>query len=490
MRSIYLFCFAIVLRYVYADQVISAPIWRKSVETIGQASRNRRRTVSETLYNAQDKTLYFANSIWKFLLPLTGVVSIGAPPQSVALAIDTGSSDLWVEVSTSRSCQNIPNDCAAKGTYTNASSSTYQYVNSDFFIEYVSGNVAMGDYGLETFEIGGSFSSFIFLLMVGARVENLQFGLGLVANITPGIMGIGYPAIEAISVFKNLTAYPNLIDQMHCQGLVASRTYSLWLNDLDASTGTILFGGVDLHKFQGPLQTLPINFDHGDLAEFFITLTGITLTPPTGCGCPTAMGPSSAYPVNVLLDSGTTFTFLPPDIVAAIASYVGATFDEISGLYLLPECTSEFDSTFLDFDFSGVKISVSFSELFFQFSDVPGCVLGILDQSAGCGTLGDSFLRSAYVVYDLVSRRFFQSNTRITMRSHWHKRCLTLRRVTSAQFQQVLAKCHMRHQCRIPLSLRAHSVKRGRFCFPSVVFLTGFALFRSESALPCQLPFR
>lgn len=83
------------------------------------------------------------------------LVTIGTPGQPIALQVDTGSSDIWTEVATSRLCRSRENPCAS-GTYDNTSSSSYAYVNSDFSIQYADGTYATGDYGMETFNIGGT----------------------------------------------------------------------------------------------------------------------------------------------------------------------------------------------------------------------------------------------------------------------------------------------------------------------------------------------
>ena len=231
------------------------------------------------------------------------------------------------------------------------------------------------------------------VLTEDAQVKEMQFGVALTANTTPGILGIGYPTNEA----TNFT-YPNLIDQMLAQGLVESRTYSIYLDDLEASTGTILFGGVDLEAFSGSLYTLPINGNSSEsISEFFITLTDVTLTSP--CGCTTDIGRSSSYPMNVLLDTGTTDSCFPTEIANAIAQEFGAKVDEF-GNFNLPNCDLQFAAGSLNFDFSGVKISVPYSEIVQE--DDGECSLGIEATDGNCGILGDSFLRSAYLVFDLV----------------------------------------------------------------------------------------
>src|SRR5208282_278258 len=93
--------------------------------------------------------------------------------------------------------------------------------------------------------------------------------------------------------------YPNLVDKMVAQNLIQSRAYSLYLDDQDASTGIILFGGVDTDKFYGPLATFPINVDNtGTTSAFVITLTGLSLSPPGGSTV--GIGASYLFPMSVL----------------------------------------------------------------------------------------------------------------------------------------------------------------------------------------------
>ena len=117
-----------------APKVVEYEIERKHVANPVTRDRLRRRqnTISETLDN--ELTLYFANG------------SIGTPPQDFRLHIDTGSSDLWVNVATSQFCEDTQqNDCSISGTYAPNSSSTYEYVNSLFNISYVDGSGSAGD---------------------------------------------------------------------------------------------------------------------------------------------------------------------------------------------------------------------------------------------------------------------------------------------------------------------------------------------------------
>jgi hypothetical protein len=161
-RCIWLF-FAVFdfVTYVSANGFISAPVSRERSNSGSELGINKKRTITETLDNSVALFLYFANSILPLQVELRSGVTIGTPPQRVALLLDTGSSDLWVQVPNSVFCENPTDACDdTGGSYDNTSSSTYQFVNRDFAIEYEDLTGALGDYGLETIHIGGSFPLF------------------------------------------------------------------------------------------------------------------------------------------------------------------------------------------------------------------------------------------------------------------------------------------------------------------------------------------
>jgi hypothetical protein len=76
--------------------------------------------------------------------------------------------------------------------------------------------------------------------------------MGLVNQTTTGsgLMGIGYDVSEAIVASGTSTMpYKSIIDTMFDQGLIATKAYSLYLDDETASSGSIIFGGADTGKF-------------------------------------------------------------------------------------------------------------------------------------------------------------------------------------------------------------------------------------------------
>lgn len=203
-----------------------------------------------------------------------------------------------------------------------------------------------------------------------------------------------------------LKPYSNLPQKLVDDGTINTNAYSLWLNDLDASTGSILFGGVDTDKFHGELQTLPIIPESGVYAEFIISLTGLGQNNTNG-------SIFNNENVAVLLDSGSSLMYLPNNVVRSLYHTFDATYDSSQGAAFV-NCDLADQAGSLDFDFSGVTISVPINELVLV-TDVsrgqPVCILGIGPAGDSVSILGDTFLRSAYVVYDLANNEISLAQT-------------------------------------------------------------------------------
>lgn len=240
-------------------------------------------------------------------------------------------------------------------------------------------------------------------------------GLGLDTDIAYGLVGVGYALNEA-SVSQTAEIYNNLPLVMRNEGHIKSNAYSLWLNDLGASKGNILFGGIDTDKYMGDLIRVSVEKDPQSLrfTAFTVQLTSL--------GAHSSSGEddlaSSSFPVPVVLDSGTTLSYLPQDLTLQIWNEVGAIYVTDSagnGAPLVP-CSLANNKGYFSFGFGGdggPLIQVGMDELVVQAftEDTPlpsgpyegqsACQFGVQNYSGDHFLLGDTFLRSAYVVYDL-----------------------------------------------------------------------------------------
>jgi hypothetical protein len=213
-----------------------------------------------------------------------------------------------------------------------------------FDISYVDNTGVHGIYFKDTLSIGG------------ITIPSLQLGLGQETTISTGLLGLCYAAEESTTSAHN---YPTIVDQMVSVKAINTPAYSLWLDDLAASMGTILFGGIDTDKYTGKLLSVPIvpNPD-GVFRDFTVVLTAVGATGSDGSGLIT----SADYSLGVILDSGTSITYLPSNVVSVIYSLLEAAGAVFEGYYVSCD-TAQITGT-LDFQFQGpngpvIKVPVS-----------------------------------------------------------------------------------------------------------------------------------
>jgi hypothetical protein len=205
--------------------------------------------------------------------------------------------------------------------------------------------------------------------------------------------------------------------------ITSSNAYSLWLNRLGSDEGTILFGGVNTAHYTGPLRTLPVVSYNGHYIHLWLTLTEMGVESAADDITKSYSETRSTtgeqeFPFVALLDSGATLTYLPSNIVAQIFSDLDVHLYEPEQFGYVP-CDTYLvgrEDYNLTFTFSGVTIRVPLRELVLRDAisgpgrdalqlpnntDEESCLFGILPNTDLFPILGDTFLRSAYVVFDL-----------------------------------------------------------------------------------------
>ncbi|CAH0017590.1 unnamed protein product [Clonostachys rhizophaga] len=341
--------------------------------------------------------------------------SIGTPPQKVSFLLDTGSSDTWVnsvdaDVCNNKQLQARIGTCLA--TFNQSNSSTYQLVSSDGFdIKYLDNTEISGDYFNDTVHLGS------------VSIKNQQLGLALQSVRPTGIMGLGLSANVATR-----EKYKTIVDNLVDQGFIDRAAFSLYLNDLESDSGTVLFGAIDQKKFIGNLTVLPLTSQTtgAQVTSFNVRLLGFDLLNPDG----TNILDLSNLNANTILDSGSTISLLPDKQVQQIWKEFGVI--SIKGI-LSPfvDCAyrgSRGDGYIFEFRFNGKTIQVPMHEMVIDaYADVQEvfqdpsvaryfrdwdrvCIFGIsstlgFNVPSTFTLLGASFLRSAYVVYDLTNEQ-------------------------------------------------------------------------------------
>lgn len=221
-----------------------------------------------------------------------------------------------------------------------------------------------------------------------------------------GIAGVGYN----ISTYgaEHQKGYNNLPYALTAAGITKSTAYSLWMDDVNAETGTILFGGVNTAQYTGELQTLPVVPVYNQYYSLALALTEVIVQ--TGDSTST----TTNLPLAVSLDTGSTLCSLPQALFDDILKALNGTYDDKAGLAYV-DCSLMETNYNVTFSFSGAKIDVGLNQLVLE-QGVSGwprssCLLGVTPSKPGVNILGDSFLRSAYVVYDLENNEISLANT-------------------------------------------------------------------------------
>ncbi|KAL5336893.1 aspartic peptidase domain-containing protein [Aspergillus crustosus] len=324
-------------------------------------------------------------------------LTVGNPPQAVEVSVDTGSSDLWVVHSSNAVCRSRGSQCDSLGTYDPLDSRDANTLSDEFSIQYGDRSWAEGYYAVDTLDIAG------------ADVPEIHAHSVIPMDLTgvEGILGIGY-STNVASRYR----YRNLPELLERNNITRSNAYSLWLNQLGSDEGNVLFGGVNTARYVGDLQTIPVVPYDGNYVHLWVTLTGLGVES-------TADDISVSYdhpefPVVVLLDSGATLTYLPADIVAQLYNDLDVHFYEDEQFAYVP-CDSyltDREDYNVTFTFSGLTIRIPLRELvlhdamyyegeFLHIDGEESCLFAIIPSVNFFPILGDSFLRSAYVVFDL-----------------------------------------------------------------------------------------
>ncbi|KAK0723341.1 aspartic peptidase domain-containing protein [Lasiosphaeria miniovina] len=343
-------------------------------------------------------------------------IEIGTPPQTLDVAVDTGSVELWVNPNCDRSSlaknetvngQTItygdsvltdPAECRKRGRYDASKSSTVgdPKIPSQFIV-YGGQTTANIDYVSDKISIGGlSVDSQIF----GAATDSNQTGIG--------IMGFG----PARGGYNNSGTYPLFLTQLAKSGAIASPAFSLDLRDLDNATGSIVFGGVDKKKYMGALATIPFQtvsrkYSNSDSTyeehSYYLTVKSMTLVRPDG----STKGYDIGGSFLTSLDCGSANNLLPVGVASAICSDLNGTVTDSVGSCSV-DCAARQRPGGVTFGLDGKDILLSYENMIEEFAGSNGqpstCVVRNSDNVAFVnpftGILGAPFLRSSYAVFD------------------------------------------------------------------------------------------
>jgi len=166
-------------------------------------------------------------------------ITIGTPPQTFKVVLDTGSSNLWVP---SSECGSIA--CYLHQKYDSSSSSTYKSNGTSFDISYGSGSLS-GFVSQDTVTIGD-----IIIKGQDFAEATSEPGLAFAFGRFDGILGLGY---DTIAVNHIVPPFYKMLEQK----LIDEPVFAFYLADTEGES-EVVFGGVDSNHYKGKLTTIPL----------------------------------------------------------------------------------------------------------------------------------------------------------------------------------------------------------------------------------------
>ncbi|GAA6015300.1 hypothetical protein JCM11491_001004 [Sporobolomyces phaffii] len=296
-------------------------------------------------------------------------ITLGTPPQSFKVILDTGSSNLWVP---STRCSSIA--CFLHAKYDAKASSTYKANGTEFKIQYGTGSLE-GVISNDVMSIGD-----LTIKKQDFAESTVEPGLTFAFGKFDGILGLGY---DTISVQHVVPPFYNMVNQ----GLLDDPVFAFWLGS-DPEQGVATFGGVDKAHYTGDIHYIPVRRKGYWEIELEKVKFGDEVLELESTGA--------------AIDTGTSLIALPTDLAEIINRDIGAK-KSWNGQYTV-ECSTIPSLPSLSLYFGGKPYTISAEDYILQVQGTCISAFTGIDMPPQIGSLfivGDVFLRKFYSVYDL-----------------------------------------------------------------------------------------
>ncbi|GMS82593.1 hypothetical protein PENTCL1PPCAC_4768 [Pristionchus entomophagus] len=310
-----------------------------------------------------------------------GEISIGTPPQNFSVALDTGSSDLWV-VDARCNIWDCPDFIYwTKSRFNSSASSTFYPTNNPYNIPHVSSGMV----GTDDLDVGG------------ITVYNQGFGLATDTNnpfadqAIDGVLGLAWPNLSKIFVAAPIENLVRVLDLP---------LFTIWLDRHDGADDSAE------HKRGGLITYGALDNEHCEAEVGYVKLSSLSYWqfPMTRFSVGSY---SSNARVDAISDTGSAWIGAPASAVAGVVAATGAKIDPINNLYTVP-CAGKYPD--LVFTIGGREYTVPSMDYVLDLGYGKGkCYLAVYAVSGGGfgpdWILGDTWIRANCNVYDIGQRR-------------------------------------------------------------------------------------
>ncbi|KAK0660053.1 aspartic peptidase domain-containing protein [Cercophora samala] len=353
-------------------------------------------------------------------------VTVGTPPQQLSLLLSPSSPHTWLpNANEAMPCSqnfnllsggfhpvdDISSSACKWGAFSKFESSTFkdaETVQFQFDASYTS-----------TFTVRGS--NFTDILRMG-DIELDNFPMGLVNSATNnqwiGMLGLGNDGTTTYPR-RSTKYYPNLVDRLVSSGKIVTQGYSIWLNNAEGTSGSLLLGAIDKSRYKGEL----IRLNTARAYDIFPSAFAVSLNNINMHDDSKEVFKFEEVGLLFTLSPAESFSILPREMVDPIIEASGATWNTTIERATIP-CDAGSKNTKINIRLQlegpdGPVINVPLADLIVpqevtnweiaigtnpQSLSRNTCLFGIQKSNSGQFIIGSSLLRRTYMVFDAVNK--------------------------------------------------------------------------------------
>lgn len=295
--------------------------------------------------------------------------------------------------------------CHTLGAYNLSDSEKGVAMNEQYgetFIDYVSLNGSLVE---DSFTLVNVFGNNSAISKQEIGIQTMSFLNVNQTNVVVGGFGLGTPS-DADSYLQD-----SILQKLVDQEVISYMGYSM--ASVDNQTGRVVFGAVDTELYTGPL----VQFDNIGYALSanvithqypIVPLSGMTVNNDKGVS---AWLTDVGSTIPVLLDTRTTFLYLPYAYVVSVAIQLNGFYSDTLEQWFV-KCSVGDVNASIGFKFGNLTVDVPVDQLIRQISDTNGtdvsfedgtaaCMLAMLpDNYYGYSVLGTPFTNSVFLAVD------------------------------------------------------------------------------------------
>jgi len=345
-------------------------------------------------------------------------ISLGSPPQDLQLRIDVANSYVWVRSRESLpTCENnetstVNSQCeTGTGAFNVSDSSSYHDFNDWqrlMTLDYIWINGTVSEDSMSLLDISGGSE-----LNHNNNITIDDFDL-IVSNesrVVMGGLGLAGKTNDQLDNYDNI----NFLDMLKQNNVINSSSYSLYHKD--NLTADLVLGGINQDYYTGDFvkfNQVPYLNSQTNQLEYNYPILPLTSLKVSSSDGRTAYISTSNDTEPVLIDTRSSYNYLPYSMVVALAVQLNAFYSDDIDVWLLKCSVGNLNAT-VGFQFGNVTIEVPISEmitpaksssggdngnLVFDDGDEACLLLVTPNYYFGYSVLGSPFFKSAYIAVD------------------------------------------------------------------------------------------